>query len=160
MKFKTFLQFITEQEEGVVHGIHYSHQPNLTHLEGGRSGTGIAGREQRRLEHTIDPRIKSRVYFYNHNPSEPNLPRPETGLGVHVYKAKLHNIYNPSTASDEQRAEVTKHKQKYLDQGEDNSNAFESAVLDTKKYQGYTNAGMTVVLGQKHVPVEYHGTRN
>lgn len=151
---KSFLQFISESTDESIEGVHYSHTPHLTHLEGERSGTGIRGSEQKRLHDSDDSRIKNRVYFYNKTGHE--LPKAETGLGPHVHIAKLTNIYNPSTASEEQRSVVEQHKKKYTTGFHNPSNTFESAVLDSG-YHGYTNAGMTVVMGQKKVPVKYHG---
>jgi len=155
---KSFKQFLNEREQskGVsVQGVHYSKKPGLTHLEGRMSGTGIKGAEQSRLQETKDNRIKNRVYFYNHTGGD--LPRPEQGLGPHIHTATLHNIYDPSTASDEHRAEVEHHKAKHAVGFHNASNTFESAVVDAG-YHGYTNRGMTVVLNHT-VPVSYQGSR-
>ena len=136
-----------------VEGIHYSHTAGLTHLSGSKFGSGIKGAEHRRLsEPGVDPRIKSRTYFYNRDTHK----APESGLGPHVHTATLHRIYNPETASAEHRAEVSQHRQKHIDAGHHPSNAFESAVVDSG-YHGYTSNGMTVTLNHDHVPVHYEG---
>lgn len=155
----TFLDFILEDAapKGVtVHGVHYSHQANLTHLDPAKSGTGIKGAEQKRLPDSEDDRIKHRAYFYNKTGED--FPKPEAGLGTHIHTAHLDKIYDPSKASDSEKAEVALHKQKHMGGWNHPSNAFESGVLDAG-YRGYTNAGMTVVMGKDKVPVSYHGSR-
>ena len=137
-----------------VEGVHYSHKPNLTHLQGKLSGTGITGSEQKRLGDSDDPRIKSRVYFYEKTGDV--MPRPEQGLGPHIHTTTVKNIYDPKSATDEQKAEINEHKKKYTTGYHHPSNTFESAVLDAG-YHGYKNAGMVAVLGQDSVPVQYKG---
>jgi hypothetical protein len=153
---KTFQQFLSEfkSNKGItVQGVHYSHTAGLTHLDGTLNGSGgIKGAEHERLHDTDDSRIKSRAYFYNHTGSQ--LPKPEAGLGPHVHTATLSNIYDPHNASDEQRAEIDHHKKKYTTGYHNKSNTFESSVMDAG-YDGYTNNGMTVVMGKKHIPVTH-----
>lgn len=135
-----------------ISGIHYSNQPNLFTLRGDRSGSGIKGAEERRLRDSRDPRIKLRVYFYNK--TSDTLPKREPGLGIHVYAAKLNNIYDNENATPEERNIINLNREKYQD--EMPANAFESALLDSG-YMGYTNKGMTVILGQDELPVNYMG---
>ena len=149
---KSFKQFITENTTPVT-GIHYSNVSGLSYLSGDKSGTGIKGAEQDRLSTTKDDRIKKRVYFYP-KPAE-GLPRPESGLGVHFYEAKLHNMYDTTKESDKSVV-VTEHAKKRVNAGEHPSNAFESAVLDSG-FHGYHAHNMSVVLGRS-VPVTYKGT--
>ena len=132
-------------------GIHYGKAAGLRFLSGTSFGTGIKGAEQARLaEPGVDPRIKKRVYFYLTN-NNTDMPRPEIGLGSHVYRATLGNLYDPSKASPEAAKRV-----KALMQGA-GPNAFESAVLDAG-YRGYVNReqGTAVVLNAD-VPVAYEG---
>lgn len=132
-------------------GIHYGKAAGLRFLSGTSFGTGIKGAEQARLaEPGVDPRIKKRVYFYLTN-NNADMPRPEIGLGSHVYRATLGNLYDPSKASPEAAKRV-----KALMQGA-GPNAFESAVLDAG-YRGYVNReqGTAVVLNAD-VPVAYEG---
>lgn len=136
----------------IISGIHYSNQPNLFVLRGDRSGSGIKGAEERRLRDSQDPRIKLRMYFYNKISDA--LPQREPGLGSYVYAAKLTNIYDNENATSEERNIIKQNKEKYVD--ENPSNAFESALLDSG-YVGYTNKGMTVMLGQNELPVNYLG---
>jgi len=146
----TFKQYILESED---HYVHYSNKPNLTHLSGGMSGSGIKGAEQERLSQTKDSRIKKRVYFYP--PVAGGLPRPEQGLGTHTYKAKLHNMHDatkPSPEGNKIAATAKEHEAK----GEHPGNAFEKAVVD-HGYHGYHTANMSVVLNHD-VPVSYHGS--
>lgn len=149
---KTFKQFLQEKNDATI-GIHYSHQPHLNTLVGGMSGTGIKGAEQERLSQSSDARIKKRIYFYPDQGS--NLPRPETGLGTHVYSAKLTNMLDASKNSPELLS-VTKKAKEYTDKGVHPSNAFESSVVD-HGYSGYKTDLMHVVLN-KDVPVTYKGT--
>lgn len=141
-----------------VQGIHYSHKAGLHELHGGMFGTGLKGAESKRLAETHDHRIKSRVYFYNKQPHHgTNLPQAEGGLGPHVHSATLHGIFHLDHATDEQRAKITEHKQKYLTHPHaDKSNAFESAVVDAG-FRGYTNGHVTIVLNHKTVPTKYEG---
>ena len=132
-------------------GIHYGKAAGLSRLSGAAFGSGIRGAEQARLnEPGVDPRIKKRVYFYLTN-NNADMPRPEIGLGAHVYRATLGNLYDPSKASPEAAKRV-----KDLMQGS-GPNAFESAVLDAG-YRGYVNReqGTAVVLNSD-VPVAYEG---
>lgn len=150
----TFKQFLLESEDQEY--IHYSHKPNLTHLSGNMSGSGIKGAEQERLGQTKDNRIKKRVYFYP-PVSGGHLPRPEAGLGSHVYKAKLDNMHDarkPSPEANKIAATAKEHEAK----GEHPGNAFERAVVD-HGYHGYHTDNMSVVLN-KDVAVKHHGTSN
>ena len=134
-----------------VTGIHYGKSAGLSRLSGTAFGTGIKGAEQARLnEPGVDPRIKRRVYFYLTN-NNADMPRPELGLGSHVYRATLGNMYDPSKATPEAAKRV-----KDLMQGS-GANAFESAVLDAG-YRGYVNREMqTAVVLNADVPVAYEG---
>lgn len=147
----TFKQFLTESED--QHYIHYSHKPNLTHLSGGMSGTGIKGAEQERLSQTKDQRIKKRVYFYP-PVGGGHLPRPESGLGSHVYKAKLDNMHDARKQSPE-ATKIAATAREHVAKGEHPGNAYERAVVD-HGYHGYHTDNMSVVLN-KDVPVKYHG---
>lgn len=156
---KTFKEFLLERDEPIVNdsmGIHYSHKPELTNLRATMSGSGIKGAEQERLRSAKDDRIKKRVYFYPHLGSHDTLPRPEEGLGIHAYEAKLPNMFDARTHSKETNKISTKAKE-YEAKGEHPSNAFESAVLD-HGYHGYHTPNMSVVLN-KDVPAKYIGSR-
>ena len=124
-----------------VTGIHYGRERTPV-LSGSKYGTGVRGAEAQRLANSSDPRIKRRVYFYVAEGDK--LPRPETGLGIHTYRQKLSNLYDPATGRIETQ----------------DPNLFESAVLDGG-YDGYVNHryGMAVVL-DADVPVEYLGQRD
>lgn len=148
---KTFLQYLAEQAEAAY--THYSHSPNLTQLSGAMSGRGIKGAEQERLAHTKDERIKKRVYFYP--PVSGGVPRPEAGLGVHMYHAKLENMHDATRPSPEANKIALRAKE-YIAKGEHPSNAYESAVLDSG-FHGYHGGNMSVVLN-KDVKVKYAGT--
>lgn len=152
--FKQLREDVSKDLEPDYTGIHYSHKSGLSHLSGDMSGTGIRGAEQNRLDLTKDKRIKKRVYFYPKK-SDTTLPRPEGGLGVHVYEAKLNNMYHPHTI-DENSKKVIAATEKYKNEGEHPSNAFERAVLDSG-YHGYHTPTMSVVLNRS-VPVKYKGT--
>jgi hypothetical protein len=162
---QSFKQFITEREVAApvkgetIHGLHYSHKEGLTSLDGRIYGTGIKGAEAKRLSETKDARIKSRVYFYHANEGEKVSKVHESGLGQHTYSAKLHNMYNPDTASQEHAKEVRETAAKHVYNGEDHGNAFERAVVD-HGYSGYVNRGMAVVLNHHDVPVHYEGKRS
>jgi hypothetical protein len=134
-----------------ITGIHYGQKAGLSQLRGSAFGTGIKGAEQERLSGSnVDPRIKRRVYFYVAT-NDAILPQPEVGLGTHVYRATLSNMYDASTAS-------TLDKQRIADLRTDTSaNAFESAVLDAG-YQGYVNRDNNIaVVLNANVPVAYEG---
>lgn len=132
---------------------HYSHQPNLTKLHGTMNGSGIKGAESARLQMTNDGRIKRRVYFYPE--VSRGYPRPEEGLGVHLYQAELPNLYDTRTRSaDSEKIRMKQHM--YVTSGEEKSNAFERAVLD-QGYDGYRTDNLAVVMN-KDVPVKYIGT--
>lgn len=156
---KTFKEFINEQEEPVQQqhiGIHYSHNANLKSLSGSSSGTGIKGAEQERLKDAKDDRIKKRSYFYNHTGSDDTLPRPEEGLGIHTYKAKLNNVLDASKHSDALK-NVHELAKVRIDKGEHKQNAFESALLDAG-HHGYKTDNLTVMLN-RNTPVDYMGSR-
>jgi len=136
---------------GTVTGIHYGKAAGLSRLSGAAFGSGIKGAEQARLnEPGVDPRIKKRVYFYLTN-NNADMPRPEIGLGAHVYRATLGNMFDMATASvaDKQRVQSLRKTP--------DANGFESAVLDAG-YRGYLNReqGTAVVLNAD-VPVVYEG---
>ena len=148
----SFAEFILlEQEEKDY--FHYSQSPNLTHLSGDKYGSGLRGAESKRLEQTNDPRIKKRVYFYPPT-SSGDAPKPESGLGGHVYKAKLPGMFDATKINDKSIS-VSALSKKYEDEGEHPSNAFERSVLD-HGFSGYHTGNMSVVLN-KDVPVQYHG---
>jgi hypothetical protein len=135
-----------------VTGIHYGKAAGLSALSGEKSGSGIKGAERARLdERGVDPRIKRRVYFYLTG-NETEMVRPEPGLGPHVYRARLGNIYDPTSATAEDRQRVRELM------ADTSANAYESAILDAG-YRGYMNRdyGMIVVLNSD-VPVTYEGT--
>lgn len=79
------------------------------------------------------------------------MPRPEIGLGAHVYRATLGNMYDPVSASAADRSKVEALR-KTRDE-----NGFEAAVLDAG-FRGYVNReqGTAVVLNAD-VPVVYEG---
>ena len=86
----------------------------------------------------MDPRLKRRVYFYL--PVDGGIPQPEIGLGTHVYKADLGNLYD--LAEGKIRGE---------------GNPFELAVLNAG-YDGYVNREQgTAVLLNRDAPVSYEG---
>lgn len=68
---------------------HFSHDPNLTHLDPARYGTGIAGDEAARLRAAKD--IAPRSYGYLGTPSS---VVPEEGLGPYKYTGVAENLYN------------------------------------------------------------------
>lgn len=136
---------------GVVTGIHYGKAAGLSQLSGTSFGTGIKGAEQARLGQAgVDPRIKKRVYFYLTN-NNADMPRPEIGLGQHVYRASLGNLFDMSTASKADKDRVMSLRKT------PDANSFESAVLDAG-FRGYVNReqGTAVVLNAD-VPVTYEG---
>ena len=137
-----------------VTGIHYGRVAGLSRLSGTSFGTGIKGAEQARLnEPGVDPRIKKRVYFYL-TTSNTDMPRPEIGLGSHVYRASLGNMFDMSTATAADKARV----QSLRKTGD--ANGFESAILDAG-YRGYVNREMqTIVVLNADVPVAYEGMAN
>jgi hypothetical protein len=148
---KTFKQYLAEQAEQDFY--HYSHSPDLTKLSGDSYGSGIGGAEDARVAQSTDPRIKKRVYFY---PSvSGGFPRPETGLGAHMYQAKLDNLHDASKPSPE-GTKIAMAAQERISKGEHPSNAFESSVLDAG-YHGYRTQNLAVVLN-KDVPVTHIGT--
>jgi hypothetical protein len=134
-----------------VTGIHYGKAAGLSRLSGTAFGTGIKGAEQARLnEPGVDPRIKKRVYFYLTN-NNADMPRPEIGLGSHVYRATLGNMFDMATATPQEKARV----QALRKTGD--ANGFESAVLDAG-FRGYVNREMqTAVVLNADVPVAYEG---
>jgi hypothetical protein len=149
----TFKQFLLESDES-DHHFHYSHKAGLTHLSGHMSGTGIKGAEQERLSQTKDNRIKKRVYFYP-PVGGGHLPRPEQGLGHHIYSAKAENLHDatkPSEAANKIAATAKEHEAK----GEHPGNAFERAVLD-HGFHGYKTSNMHVVMNHD-VAVKHHCT--
>jgi hypothetical protein len=146
----SFLEFILEQEDNFYH---YSHAPGLASLSGEKYGSGLRGAERNRLEDTQDDRIKKRVYFYPQT-SSGGVPKPESGLGGHVYKTKLENMFD-ARKKGEDSAKIAATAREFENQGEHPSNAFERAVLH-HGYSGYHTDNMSVVLGQD-VPVQYHG---
>lgn len=136
---------------GSFTGIHYGKAAGLSSLSGTAFGTGIKGAEQARLaEAGVDPRIKKRVYFYLTN-NNADMPRPEIGLGQHVYRATLGNMYDPANASQAERQRVESSRKTR------DVNGFESAILDAG-FRGYVNReqGTAVVLNAD-VPVAYEG---
>ena len=148
---RTFLQYLAEKEEPTF--VHYSHKPDIKSLSGGMSGSGIKGAEEERLKSTKDSRIKKRVYFY---PSVAGgLPRPESGLGSHVYHAKLSNMHDATTHSEASN-KIAKTAQEYVAKGEHPDNAYEIAVVH-HGFKGYSTPNMSVVLNHD-VPVKYVGS--
>lgn len=135
-------------------GIHYSQAADpLTLLEGARSGSGIKGAEQTRLQESSDERIRRRAYFYV--PRENGqFQRPEAGLGQQVVAQHFANIAPPERISEilaqirEQSPDLTPAER---------MNAMESAIIDAG-YDGYSNAGVLVIL-DADVPVRSLGTR-
>jgi hypothetical protein len=130
-------------------GIHYGKE-RVNSLAGGFYGTGIKGSEAKRLRESQDPRIKRRVYFYIPDTDlGGRMPKPEGGLGQHVYRQSFDNILPPGE-------EMTR---LYNEAGRD-SNDFESAVIDAG-YDGYAipSMGMMVVMNH-NVPVNYLGDRD
>ena len=136
---------------GAVTGIHYGKVANLSVLSGRSFGSGIKGAEQARLaEPDVDPRIKKRVYFYLTN-NNADMPRPEIGLGSHVYRATLGGMFDMARAT-----QAEKERLQSLRKGP-GENAFESAVLDAG-YRGYVNRELqTAVVLNADVPVAYEG---
>ena len=136
---------------GAVTGIHYGKVANLSVLSGRSFGSGIKGAEQARLaEPDVDPRIKKRVYFYLTN-NNADMPRPEIGLGAHVYRATLGRMFDMARAT-----QAEKERLQSLRKGP-GENAFESAVLDAG-YRGYVNRELqTAVVLNADVPVAYEG---
>lgn len=130
--------------------IHYSKAPSLTALTGGHYGSGIKGAEAQRL--AFDPSIRPRVYFYLDQDTDV-LPRPEPGLGSHVYRTTLTNMY----PLKEDPAGVFPAIKNIIDPGE-KANEMERRIIEAG-YDGYVNKGygMAVVLGKEAVKVQYLG---
>lgn len=152
---KTLQQFLEEfsDHDTTFSGIHYSKSPNLTELSGARNGTGIKGQEDQRVLSASDPRLRNRVYFYRK--PENGYPRPEAGLGTHMYSSTLDNIYD-GTKGNSATPIVNAYRVARTNSGEGNhSNAFESAILDAG-FDGYKIHDMAVVLN-RNVPVKYLG---
>lgn len=120
--------------------VHYGKVGQLNSLSGDRNGTGIRGAENARVAQAADPRIRQRVYFYL--PVEGGIPQPESGLGQHVYKADLSNLYDINSQQMRLPAD---------------SNAMDSAILDAG-YSGYFNEAQGTVVMFGSVPVSYQGT--
>lgn len=120
--------------------VHYGKVGGLKSLSGAMNGTGIRGAENGRVAQSADPRIRQRVYFYL--PVAGGIPQPESGLGQHVYKADLSNLYD--TASQKMRLPA-------------DSSAMESAILDAG-YSGFFNEAQGTVVMFGSVPVSYEGT--
>ena len=136
---------------GTVTGIHYGKAGGLSRLSGAAFGSGIKGAEQARLnEPGVDPRIKKRVYFYLTN-NNADMPRPEIGLGAHVYRATLGNMFDMSSATAAEKNRVQSLRKT------PDANGFESAILNAG-FRGYVNReqGTAVVLNAD-VPVAYEG---
>jgi hypothetical protein len=101
----------------------------------------------------VDPRIKKRVYFYLTN-NNADMPRPEIGLGAHVYRATLGNMFDMATASAADKQRVMSLRKT------PDANGFESAILDAG-FRGYVNREMqTAVVLNSDVPVAYEGLAN
>ena len=132
-----------QEDAQTFNGVHYGKQ-KTSDLNGAMYGSGIRGEEAKRVAQSRDPRIKKRVYFYVPN-ERGNMNRPETGLGHHVYTQTFGNILGPGDTM------------RRLNRETEDSNAFESAVVDAG-YDGYAvpNMGMMVVLNHD-VPVKYEG---
>lgn len=120
--------------------VHYGKVGQLNSLSGAMNGTGIRGAENTRVAQATDPRIRQRVYFYL--PVEGGIPQPESGLGQHVYKADLSNLYDINSQQMRLPAD---------------SNAMDSAILDAG-YSGYFNEAQGTVVMFGSVPVSYQGT--
>lgn len=127
---------------GEVRGaVHYGRVGQLSSLSGAMNGTGIRGAENARVAQSTDPRTRRRVYFYL--PVAGGIPQPESGLGSHVYKADLSNLYD--LGSQKMRLPA-------------DGNAMEAAILDAG-YSGFINEAQgTVVVFGSSVPVRYEGT--
>ena len=135
------------ERAGEVTGIHYSNEAGISELSADRYGTGIKGAERQRLNQPgVDPRIKRRIYFYLSESNE-MLPAREPGLGRQVYRASLSNMLDPTSADKAAMDKVKAIQQRRVDAGENQQNAFESAVVDAG-FSGYINKklGMAVVL--------------
>lgn len=133
-----------------VVGIHYSPGDHISELVGVAYGRGIPGEEAQRLA-TASPRLRKRVYFYAQT-REGVLPPPEEGLGPHVYRVKLLNLYDPNNDEALDRVSAVRKGKGY--------NALEEAIIDAG-YDGYFNpmSNTLVLLGVDRVPVEYLGDR-
>jgi hypothetical protein len=143
---------LVKEEAGEEYvGIHYGKTPGVGSLSGSMWGTGAKGAEKERVMNSSDKRLRKRVYFYLQQ--TPNtLPKPEAEVsGVHVYRAKLNNIYD---ATNDPEGILKKRKP-----GTD----LETAILDAG-YDGYLNrefmGGAIVVLNKDKVDVDYLGTRS
>lgn len=153
--FKQYLQEKQNDQQDITY-THYSHSPNLSVLSGSKSGTGIRGKEQERVQNATDKRIQSRVYFYPPSIGG-DLPKPEAGLGQHVYQTKLSNIHDATKQSPES-LKIAATAKKHVESGEERNNAYERAVLD-HGFDGYKISDMAIVLN-KDVPVDYMGTHH
>lgn len=130
-----------------VHVTHFSNNGDLSVLNAARYGSGIRGAESGRLARSTDDNIKHRVYFYL-DPADGSLPHKESGLGNHVYRTTLANLYD--LAKDP--AGIFPKIKDIADQSA-RSNALESEIVKAG-YDGYAVPAynMAVVLG-KDVPV-------
>ncbi|UCC45182.1 MAG: hypothetical protein JSU65_04505, partial [Candidatus Zixiibacteriota bacterium] len=139
--------------------VHYGRE-RVDTLNGEKYGTGIRGAEAGRLSYADDPRISSRAYFYIEGP-DGNLPRPEGGLGQHVFSQKFNNILDNTSKAGKDLIGRVKRATGLPSSHPDWMNAFESAVINAG-YDGYAvpKQGMMVVLNSDTVPVNYLGTRD
>ena len=132
-------------------GHHYS-KGERQFLSGSMYGSkdGIKGEEAKRLAHSKDPRIKSRVYFYiPHSELNGRYLNPEQGLGSFKHEQTFNNILAPGA----DMSRIIKETDATRD-----FNKFESAVVDAG-YDGYAfpHMGMMVILNQNNVPVNSVG---
>lgn len=75
----------------VIEGIHFTSKADLAKLSGEYYGTGLKGSERDSVQASTDSRIAHRVHFYV-NTGEGI--KPEVGVGAHVYRAQLHDMYD------------------------------------------------------------------
>lgn len=133
-----------------IHGVHFSPEEGLDHLDGSRYGTGAAGRERQRLaSEPADSILHKRNYFYES--TDGSLPRKEAVVpGRNPYESKFHNIYD-----------LEKDPEGLIPQAND-ANSLEHSIVDAG-YDGYVNraAGMSsrgvVLLGHDKIPVRKFG---
>ena len=131
-------------------GIHYGKNPGVNSLSGSMWGSGAKGAEKERVMNSPDKRLRKRVYFYLQQTPD-SLPKPEAEVsGVHVYRAKLKNIYDATNDPEK----ILRNKKPGAD--------LETTILDAG-YDGYLNrefmGGAIVVLNKDYVNVDYLGTR-
>jgi hypothetical protein len=107
-------------------GYHYSNVPDLTQTDVSKYGTGIKGKEAKRL--MMADALRNRTYFY----TDPNAK--EAGLGPNQYSADINNLYDIS-ADPDKLVQTAKNYNQY--QGILDKNAVTNAYERMSNQGGY-----------------------